>query len=124
MANLVSVCIFIMFLWGRSLRFKNLRRHIQIMLASLIADLTLVLVLVLFRDALGTVAKADMPMILVVHVPIAIVTVILYFFTAWSGYQLYRGNESARLRLRIFDRLLITFRALTLITSLLVPYLR
>ena len=124
MANLASLLIFAIFLWGRTLHHKNLRLHIQIMLASLIADLTLVIVLVVFRDALGTVAQGDMPLILMIHVPIAISTVLLYFIAAWNGYQLYRGNEKARARLRIADRFLVAFRALTLITSFLVPYLR
>jgi len=118
-ANLTSFLILALFLWGRSLCFKNLRLHIFVMLSCLIADLMLVLALVLMRDALSQVS-VDMHWTLRVHVPIAVATVLIYFPTAWSGYQLYRGNESARYRLKILDKILIVFRVLTLVTSVMV----
>ena len=122
MANLLSFIILIFFFWGRSLRFKNLRLHIQVMCAVMIADLALVAGLVVMRDALGKVG-GGMPWTLQIHVPIAVTTVALYFFTAWTGYQLLRGFP-VRKRMREFDRLLVTFRVLTLVTSLMVQFIK
>lgn len=123
MANLISSVILIFFFWGRSLRFKNLRLHMQVMSAVIICDLILVAALVLKRDALGQVAHGGMPLILKIHVPIAIFTVVLYLVTAWTGIQLYRGKP-LHARMRALDRVLVPARVLTLVTSLLVQFLK
>lgn len=117
-ANLISFVILFVFLYGRSLRFKNLRWHIRLMLLSFVADLGLVLVLVIHRKALGKV-NMGMPWTLKLHVPIAVFTILLYFLAVWTGYRLYRGAP-VRHRLRIIDRFLVPARVLTLVTSLIV----
>ncbi len=122
MANLISFIILLFFLWGRSLRFTHLKMHIFIMLAVILADLILVLGLVEKRDALGKIGLA-MPWTLMIHVPIAVFTVLLYFPTAWTGYQLYRGKP-VRARMRQLDRILLPARVLTLITSLMVQFIK
>lgn len=122
MANLLSFIILLFFFWGRSLRFKNLRRHIIIMSGVIAADLMLVASLVIERDALGKLGGA-MPWTLKIHVPIAIFTVVLYLFTAWTGIQLYHGKP-VRARMRLFDRILVPARVLTLVTSLMVQFLK
>lgn len=122
MANLLSFVILIFFFWGRSLCFKNLRLHILVMLCVMAADLALVAALVIMRDALGKVG-VSMPWTLQIHVPIAVSTVVLYFFTAWTGYQLYCGRP-VRSRMRILDKILVTFRILTLVTSLMVQFIK
>lgn len=116
MANSVSALILILFLWGRTLYRKNLRLHIITMIGVIIADLMLVLSLVLMRDALSKVG-VGMPLALKVHVPIAIGTVMLYFPTAYTGYQLYIGKP-VRQRMRTLDRTLVVGRVMTLVTSL------
>jgi hypothetical protein len=123
MANLTSFLILVLFFWGRSLRFKNLSLHIRVMWTALACDFLLVFALVFFRDALNKV-NMDMPWTLKVHVPIAISTLGLYVITAWQGVRLYRGDESARIWLRRFDRLLVTSRVLTFVTSMMVTVLR
>ena len=137
MANVLSLLFYMCFLWGRSLRFKNLRWHIRIMVAVMIADLSLVAALVVRRHALEKVAL-DMPWTLKLHVPIAIITVILYLFTAWGGFRLYRrrgvdslslnviSTDTPRLRARIrwLGRCLLVSRTLTLLTSLMVQFLK
>jgi len=121
-ANLLSFIILLFFFWGRSLRFKNLRRHIQVMSAVIVADLCLVAALVVKRNALGKVGMG-MPWTLKIHVPIAILTVLLYFVTAWTGIQLYRGRPLHQ-RMRRLDRVLVTTRVLTLVTSLMVQFIK
>jgi hypothetical protein len=108
---------------GRSLRFKNLRWHIRLVLAAMASDFVLVLGLVMFRDALSKV-EMGMHWTLIIHIPIAISTLGLYVLTAHAGYSLYRGDESSRARLRILDKFLLTFRVLTLVTSLMFQMLR
>ncbi len=122
MANLISFLILLVFLYGRSLRFVNLRWHIRLMLAAFVADLILILALVFGRDAMGTVMSGEMSLALRIHVPIAVCTVVFYFGAVWSGYQLWRGEAGARVRLRWMDRCLVVFRVLTLLTSLWVQF--
>ena len=87
-----------------------------------VADVTLVLGLVVFRDAL-TKVRLDMPWTLQIHVPIAVLTVLLYVATWWAGYQLWKGDTGARDRLRKLDKLLVPARILTLVTSLMVQFI-
>jgi hypothetical protein len=93
------------------------------MLTAMFADIALVVMLVIFRDALDHV-HMQMPLTLKIHVPIAISTVLLYPVTAWQGYRLYRGDESARRALVLCDRVLVPLRVLTLVTSLMVGFLK
>src|ERR1700722_558568 len=114
MPNFLSFIILIFFFWGRSLRFKNLRLHIRVMSAVIVADLLLVAALVVERDALGKIG-GGMPLILKILVPIAISTVVLYLLTAWTGFQLYRGRPLHQ-RMRLLDHILVPMRVLTLVT--------
>ena len=120
MANLISFLILIAFFWGRSLWSTNLKLHIRVMCMVMLADLTLILGLVFFRRALEKVTP-DMPLLLMIHVPIAVATVVLYGLTAWAGYQVYMGKP-ARRRLYYLDKALVTARVLTLLTSLAVQF--
>lgn len=122
MANILSAAILILFFYGRSLRFKNLKWHIRLMMFAMTADIFLVASLVVFRDALSKV-QLGMPWTLFVHIPFAISTVVLYFFAAWNGYRLYRGHEAARPKLRAYDRALCVARVMTLVTSLMVQFI-
>jgi len=122
MANLISFTILVFFFWGRSLRFKNLKLHMQVMTAVIVADLLLVAALVVERNALGKVGSG-MPWTLKIHVPIAIFTVIMYLITGWTGYQLYRGKPLHK-RMRTLDRILVPSRVLTLLTSLMVQFIK
>jgi len=92
------------------------------MLLAMVADLALVLGLVIGRDALMKV-ELEMPWTLMIHVPIAVLTVVFYFITAWAGYQLYLGKDT-RLRLRRLDKILVPLRVLTLVTSLMVQFIK
>lgn len=85
------------------------------------ADVTLVLGLVVFRDAL-TKVRMDMPWTLQIHVPIAVFTVLIYVFTWYTGYSLWKG-ASVRERLKKLDRVLVPARVLTLVTSLMVQFI-
>lgn len=122
-ANIISFIVLLLFFWGRSLRFTNLNLHIGLMLFCLVADFGLVLALVMMKSALSQV-EWSMHWTLQIHIPVAVTTVALYIPTAWSGYQLWRGKESYRPRLRELDKFLVIFRVLTLVTSVMVYWLR
>jgi len=123
-ANVISAINLALFLWGRTLWRTHLKRHILIMLGVYISDVTLVLSLVFYRQALDRV-HVQMPLILMIHIPIAILTLLLYTIAIWTGSQLWRKpTEHVRVRLRLLDRSLIIFRTLTLVTSLMVSFLK
>ena len=122
MENLVSFTILVFFFWGRSLRFKNLPLHMLVMSAVIVADLTLVAALVIHRHALEKL-DLGMPWTLKLHVPIAIFTVVMYLITGWTGFQLYRGKPLHK-RMRILDHILVPARVLTLVTSLMVQFIK
>lgn len=122
-ANLTSFLLLALFLYGRSLRFTNLKWHIRLMLAAFAGDLVLVLALVMMKDALSQVSTG-MHWTLMVHIPFALGTILLYAMATYAGYRLYRGDESARTVLKQTDRVLLFFRVMTLVTSLMVSLLR
>lgn len=117
MANLISLLILLLFLYGRSLCFSNNLLHRRLMLLAFACDVILVASLVMFRNALSKVG-GGMPLPLLVHVPIAVLTIVLYTFTVIAGIQLAAGAPHARRRLWWLDKFLVTFRILTLVTSL------
>ena len=94
----------------------------QVMTAVIIADLALVGDLVIEREALSKVGMG-MPWTLKIHVPIAIFTVGMYLITGWTGYQLYKGKPLHK-RMRFLDGILVPARVLTLLTSLMVQFLK
>ncbi|MGZ3721444.1 MAG: hypothetical protein ACXVA9_00855 [Bdellovibrionales bacterium] len=122
MANLISFTILVFFFWGRSLRFKNLKLHMRVMTAVIIADLSLIAYLVVARNALGKL-EMGMPWTLKIHVPIAIFTAGMLLLTGWTGYQLSKGKPLHR-RMRFLDRILVPARVLTLLTSLMVQFIK
>jgi len=119
-ANIASFLILMLYLYGRSLRFSNNLLHRKLMLVAFAADLVLVAALVLGRQAL-TKINPDMPFALQVHVPIAVITVILYFGAVISGFQLAAGKPVRR-RLYWYDKFLTSFRILTFVTSVWVQF--
>lgn len=85
------------------------------MLTAFAADVTLVGALVVGRNALAKVG-VGMSLPLMIHVPIAVLTIFLYCFTVIAGIQLSKG-EPTRTRLYWLDKALTTSRILTFVTS-------
>ncbi len=85
------------------------------MLTAFGADLILIVCLVVGREALSKI-HPGMSLPLMVHVPTAVTTTLLYFPTVWAGYQLSRGKPT-RTRLYWLDKALTIGRILTFITS-------
>jgi hypothetical protein len=123
MANLINFLLLIVFFWGRSLRFKNLDQHMRVMVIAMTGDFLLVLGLVIFRRALGEISPV-MHWTLMIHVPVAVSTLLLYVITARFGFALRRGDESARVPHKLSAKILVVLRVSTLVTALMVQYLR
>lgn len=122
-ANVANFLFLVFFLWGRAQWSRNLRLHIRAMQLAFVLDLLLVVALVVLRDALGKVSM-DMHWTLMVHIPIAVTTLAMYVVTGVYGYKLHWGNGAARASLRICDRILVSARILTFVTSMMVTFLR
>ena len=120
MANIASFFILLLFLYGRSLWRTNNLLHRKLMLTAFAMDVTLVAALVIGRQALSKVGT-HMSFPLMVHVPIAILTISLYVFTVIAGIQLSMGHPTRR-RLYWLDKALTTSRILTFVTSLWVQF--
>lgn len=117
---ILSFILLAYFFWGRSLHKTDLKRHIRVMSLVMVGDLSLVAALVLMRDALSKVEPA-MKLSLMIHVPIAVSTVVLYLLIAIAAIGTYKGKPWKRWIGRV-DKLLVPARVLTSLTSLLVHF--
>lgn len=112
-----SFMIVLLMSWGIYLRYQR-SVHIKMMLTAIVWDILLILQIELSR---GAVAKASEviknPMILNIHVSLALSTVILYIAMIISGRKLYKGSLTIRPKHKVLGWLTYTVRILTLITS-------
>ncbi|MEX0799373.1 MAG: hypothetical protein WD025_08005 [Bacteriovoracaceae bacterium] len=119
-----SVLIVALMLYGVSRvmgKIKNRYQHIRIMKIAMIWDVLLILQIELSRGAIAKASKAvENPMMLNIHVSLAIVTVLLYIFIYGSGKKLNQGNKNLRYAHAALGYCALTTRMATLITSFLV----
>lgn len=115
-----SVIIVALLLFGVANR-KNRFKHIRIMRAAIIWDLILVAQIELTRGAINKASKVFVnPIILNIHVSLAISTVLLYLWVFYSGQKLRYGEESIRKMHKRIGISTLSIRVLTLITSFLI----
>ncbi|MDO9183324.1 MAG: hypothetical protein Q7U04_13000 [Bacteriovorax sp.] len=112
-----SFIIYMLMVFGISKR-KQRKIHVPTMIVVLTWDILLILQIELNRSAVEKAAKAMInPVILNIHVSFAVSCVVFYFLLIYSGRKLLKGNNSYRLRHRIFGWTAFALRTLTLITS-------
>ena len=100
---------------------KNRYKHVKIMKFAIIWDLILIVQIELSRSAIAKASKAmTNPMILNIHVSLAIATVLLYGLVFYMGRKLLHGDESKRKVHRALGTFALTTRMATLITSNLI----
>ncbi|MCB9027379.1 MAG: hypothetical protein H6625_13740 [Bdellovibrionaceae bacterium] len=87
------------------------------MSTAMIIDVALVIVLVFKRNALGTVVTGNLHGMLLVHVPIAIATVIGYGFATFFGIKLKNGHKKYLKHMRFLDSIIVPLRILNTTTS-------
>jgi uncharacterized membrane protein YozB (DUF420 family) len=97
---------------------KNRKLHIRTMLTAIVWDILLVLQIELTRGAINKASQAiENPLLLNIHVSLALTTVLLYFAMLFTGHKLKNGFESVRTQHMILGYTTFTLRILTYITS-------
>lgn len=115
-----SVLIVSLMIYGVYHR-RNRFKHVKIMKTAIIWDLLLVAQIELTRGAVEKASKAmSNPMILNIHVSLAVSTVLLYILIAITGTKLKNGNEGIRKVHKTVGIITLTTRIATLITSNLI----
>jgi len=112
-----SLCIVLLMLAG--IYFRRRREiHIKIMSLAMIWDVILILQIELSRSAILKATKAlTNPLILNIHITIAVTTVVLYGFMVYTGRKLLSGENQIRPRHRFLGWTTLSMRILTFITS-------
>ncbi|MFA6235994.1 MAG: hypothetical protein WC635_01600 [Bacteriovorax sp.] len=112
-----SILIYALLVFGITKR-KNRRIHVPTMITVLTWDILLILQIELGRGAVEKAAKALInPMLLNIHVSLAVSCVVFYFLLIYTGGKLLKGNNHFRARHRIFGWTAFVLRTLTLLTS-------
>jgi hypothetical protein len=112
-----SILIYALMVFGISKR-KQRKVHVPTMISVLTWDILLILQIELNRGAVEKAAKALVnPLILNIHVSLAVSCVVFYFLLIFSGRKLLKGDQTYRLRHRFFGWTAFILRTLTLITS-------
>lgn len=115
-----SFMIVLLFLFGAANR-KHRFKHMRIMKTAIIWDLLLVAQIELTRSAINKASKMFAnPMILNIHVSLAIGTVLLYLWVFYSGQKLNLGEEAMRKMHKRIGITTLCARISTLITSYLI----
>jgi len=100
---------------------KEKYKHMKIMKFAIIWDLLLVAQIELNRGAIAKASKVvSNPLILNIHVSLAISTVLLYALVFYTGRKLSQGDESLRKYHKLIGAGTLTIRIATLITSNLI----
>lgn len=121
--NAISAIVLAILLYGRSLWKTNRSLHAKIMMGVILTDISLVVYLSVFNNAL-TKINATMSGLLMIHIFFALSTVIGYLFAIYYGLGLYLGNPPPektlhfRKQIRRVDRIVVPMRVMTLVTSI------
>ena len=112
-----SLCIVLLMLAGIIVRRRR-QLHIKIMSIAIIWDVLLILQIELSRSAILKASKAmTNPVMLNIHISIAVSSVILYVFMVYTGRKLLSGQNEIRSKHRVLGWTTLTMRILTFITS-------
>lgn len=97
---------------------NNRKKHVPTMLTVIIWDILLVLQIELSRNAVEKAVKVvTNPLILNIHVLLAVSTVLLYFSMMFTGKKILKGENAYKKKHKFLGLLTVTFRLLTYMTS-------
>jgi uncharacterized membrane protein YozB (DUF420 family) len=106
-----------LFYFGVSKR-KNRKLHIKIMSSAIIWDIILILQIELNRGAIKKASQAvTNPMMLNIHVSLALTCVILYIVMFYTGIKVMKGNNKIKAKHKFFGITTLVARTLVLVTS-------
>jgi hypothetical protein len=112
-----SLCILILMVVGISLHRRR-KLHVKIMSTAIIWDVLLILQIELSRSAILKATKAlTNPMILNIHISIAVSTVVLYGFMIYTGRKILSGQTLFTRKHRFLGYSTFLMRVLTFATS-------
>ncbi len=112
-----SICILLIMMAGIVMRRRR-KLHVRMMSVAMIWDVLLILQIELSRSAILTATKAlSNPMILNIHISIAVSTVVLYAFMVYTGRLMLSGQTQIRQKHRLLGYSTFFMRVLTFITS-------
>ena len=115
--SFLIVALMLYGVYHRKTRYK----HVKVMKTVIGWDLLLVAQIEFNRSAILTASKAfQNPMILNIHISLAISTVLLYGLIFYTGRKLNSGDESIRKIHKPLGIITLTVRVATLITSNLI----
>lgn len=116
--QLQSVLIVALMIYGITRARINRKLHVKIMSISMIWDVILILQIELSRQAILKATEAlKNPILLNIHVSIAVTTVVFYVFMVLTGRKVITGNNALVNRHKLLGRITMILRILTLITS-------
>lgn len=114
-----SFLIVALMLYGIS-QHRNRQKHAKIMYAAMIWDVILILQIELSRGAIMKASKAMVnPVLLNIHVSIAVSTVVFYGFMIFLGRKVIAGDNTLLKRHKRLGQLTMVMRILTFATSFL-----
>ncbi|MGE3611190.1 MAG: hypothetical protein AB7I27_16480 [Bacteriovoracaceae bacterium] len=97
---------------------KKRNLHIRIMSAAMIWDIVLILQIELSRSAILKASKVvSNPILLNIHVALALTTVVLYGVMIFSGRKMLAGEMQFRSKHRILGYSTFLLRVMTFVTS-------
>ena len=97
------------------------KKHMKIMSFAMAWDIILILQIELSRGAVAKAAKMTInPMILNIHVSLAVSCVLLYVVMIMTGRKVIAGNNAVLPKHKLTGRLTILLRVLVFITSFFV----
>ncbi|MBA2404685.1 MAG: hypothetical protein H0V66_07930 [Bdellovibrionales bacterium] len=112
-----SLCIVLLLVAGIIVRRRR-QLHVKIMSVGMIWDVILILQIELSRSAILKATKAmTNPVILNIHISIAVATVILYGFMVYTGRKMLSGDVKIRPKHKVLGWTTLAMRILTFITS-------
>ena len=101
-----------------ALQAKKRKLHVKIMSIAILWDIILILQIEFTRSAIEKASKAiSNPLMLNVHVGIALTTVILYFIMIYTGRKVLKGDNALIPKHRVLGFTTLFLRIATFITS-------
>lgn len=112
-----SALIVLLFTFG-ILKRRSRNVHVKTMYAAIFWDIALILQIELTRSAIVKASKAiTNPMMLNIHVALALTAVILYFILIYTGRKLVSGQKEVRQKHKLLGWSAYITRILVFVTS-------
>ncbi len=117
--QLQSFAIVALMLYGVASHRQRLK-HVKIMATAMLWDVLLILQIELSRSAILKASKAvTNPLLLNVHVSIAVTTVLFYIAMVLTGRKVLAGDYKLQKRHKVLGYTTLALRVATLVTSFL-----